>query len=208
MKKGSIFMLWVLVILFVCLNPMNGFAKQPESSYWYPETLLQWSPEHDPEAPFNRSTIPLAQREVLFKVNDTQQSEAKLVALSALNPNTSGVPSQGGKEFFANTFSYWQYVDIMVYWAGSAGEGIITPPSADVIDASHRNGVPILGNVFFPPKVYGGQDLWVEQMLTQREDGSFPAADKLLEVAEYYGFDGWFINQETEGGTPETAKAT
>nr|WP_245153970.1 discoidin domain-containing protein [Jeotgalibacillus proteolyticus] len=184
----------------------QALASQPESSYWYPEGLLDWSPENDPDAAFNRSTIPLATRDVHYSTNETQQDDARLVALSALNPNTSGVPSQGDREFFANTFSYWQYVDLMVYWAGSAGEGIITPPSGDVIDASHKNGVSILGNVFFPPKVYGGKDEWVDQMLAQEEDGSFPAADKLLEVAEYYGFDGWFINQETEGGTHETAQ--
>jgi endo-beta-N-acetylglucosaminidase D/PKD repeat protein len=206
MKTKHYFCLGFLVLLLIGMNPNNGYTKQPESSYWYPETLLNWSPETDPHAEFNRSTVPLAQREVLFQVNDTQQTGAKLVALSALNSNTSGVPSQGGSDFFANTFSYWQYVDLMVYWAGSAGEGIITPPSADVIDASHKNGVPILGNVFFPPRVYGGQEAWVDQMLAQEADGSFPAADKLLEVAEYYGFDGWFINQETEGGTAETAK--
>ncbi|WP_417898721.1 discoidin domain-containing protein [Bacillus haimaensis] len=205
-KKRHLLYLFTFAVLLICMNPGNGFAKQPESSYWYPDALLNWSPETDPHAEFNRSSIPLAEREILFNINDTQQSDSKIVALSALNPNTSGVPSQGGNSFFANTFSYWQYVDIMVYWAGSAGEGIITPPSADVIDASHKNGVPILGNVFFPPKVYGGQDAWVEQMLSQREDGSFPAADKLLEVADYYGFDGWFINQETEGGTPAVAE--
>ncbi|MCH1625215.1 endo-beta-N-acetylglucosaminidase [Ferdinandcohnia quinoae] len=203
-RNGFITVLFGLLCIF--LLPSIGLAKQPESSYWYPDALLNWSPENDPDAVYNKSTVPLAEREVLFNVNETAQSEAKLVALSALNPNTSGVPSQGGNKFFANTFSYWQYVDLMVYWAGSAGEGIITPPSADVIDASHKNGVPILGNVFFPPKVYGGQAEWVNQMLTQREDGSFPAADKLLEVAEYYGFDGWFINQETEGGNAATAQ--
>ncbi|WP_078577994.1 endo-beta-N-acetylglucosaminidase [Salipaludibacillus agaradhaerens] len=204
MRLKGYFLLTSLIILFSFLLPEDTLA-QPESSYWYPDQLLEWSPEADPHSKYNRSTVPLAEREVLFSVNETQQTDAKLVALSALNPNTSGVPSQGDNKFFANTFSYWQYVDLMVYWAGSAGEGIITPPSADVIDASHRNGVPILGNVFFPPRVYGGQEEWVEQMLVQRDDGSFPAADKLLEVADYYGFDGWFINQETEGGTPETA---
>ncbi|MFT4414802.1 endo-beta-N-acetylglucosaminidase [Fredinandcohnia humi] len=208
LKKKISFITILFGLLFVCLLPGAVFAKSPESSYWYPETLLKWSPESDPDAIYNKSTVPLAEREVVFSVNETAQSEAKLVALSALNSNTSGVPSQGGKDFFANTFSYWQYVDVMVYWAGSAGEGIIVPPSADVIDASHKNGVPILGNVFFPPKVYGGQEQWVNQMLAQREDGSFPAADKLLEVAEYYGFDGWFINQETEGGTTKTAQKT
>ncbi|QCJ45334.1 PKD domain-containing protein [Bacillus sp. S3] len=192
-------------LCFILLWPNASLAKQPESSYWYPEQLLNWTPEKDPNAVFNRSQIPLAKREELYKVNDHAQSDAKVVALSALNPTTSGVPSQGGKDFYANTFSYWQYVDLMVYWAGSAGEGIIVPPSADVIDAAHKNGVPILGNVFFPPTVYGGKAEWVNQMLTQREDGTFPAADKLLEAANYYGFDGWFINQETEGGNVQTA---
>lgn len=86
-------------LLLVCILPITGFAKQPESSYWYPETLLAWSPENDPDAVYNKSTVPLADREVVFNVNETAQSEAKLVALSALNPNTSGVPSQGGNEF-------------------------------------------------------------------------------------------------------------
>lgn len=184
------------------LFPMAVLAEGPTSSHWYPEDLLEWSPEQDPDAAYNRSMVPLAER---VESNDSNNS-ARVVALSALNPQTSGVPSQGGKEFYANTFAFWQYVDVMVYWAGSSGEGIIVPPSADVIDASHRNGVPILGNVFFPPKVYGGKEEWVDQMLTQREDGSFPAADKLLEVADYYGFDGWFINQETEGGDREQAE--
>lgn len=187
-------------------NKVVQIAEQPESSYWHPEQLLDWSPDNDPDAVFNRSQIPLAKREVLGKVNDNAQSKSKLVALSALNPNTSGVPSQGGKAFYANTFSYWQYVDLMVYWAGSGDEGIIVPPSADVIDASHKNGVPILGNIFFPPAEYGGKIEWLNQILTQREDASFPAADKLLEVADYYGFDGWFINQETEGGDTNTAQ--
>ena len=200
---------WMGIFFCLCimiLAPSATFAKQPESSYWYPEQLLDWAPDKDQDAIYNRSQTPLAEREVLYKVNENAQSEAKLVALSALNPTTSGVPSQGGEDFFANTFSYWQYVDLMVYWAGSSGEGIIVPPSVDVTDAAHKNGVPILGNVFFPPIVYGGKEEWVNQMLTQREDGSFPAADKLLEVANYYGFDGWFINQETDVKDVEVAQ--
>lgn len=206
MKKQYWFITVAFGLCFILLWPGMSYAEQPESSYWYPEQLLDWSPDNDPDAVFNRSLIPLAKREVLEKVNDNAQSKSKLVALSALNPNTSGVPSQGGKDFYANTFSYWQYADLMVYWAGSADEGIIAPPSADVIDAAHKNGVPILGNTFFPPTEYGGKMEWLKQMLTQREDGSFPAADKLLEVADYYGFDGWFINQETGGGDTKTAQ--
>ncbi|MFC7786784.1 discoidin domain-containing protein [Rossellomorea sp. GCM10028870] len=202
MKNGKKRIVGSLMFFVLFLFPLAVSGEGPTSSHWYPEELLEWSPEQDPDAAYNRSMVPLAKR----VESSDRNNAARVVALSALNPHTSGVPSQGGKEFYANTFAFWQYVDVMVYWAGSSGEGIIVPPSADVIDASHRNGVPILGNVFFPPKVYGGKEEWVDQMLTQREDGSFPAADKLLEVAEYYGFDGWFINQETEGGDGEQAE--
>lgn len=40
---------------------------------------------------------------------------------------------------------------------------------------------------------------WLDTFLLQTEAGNFPLADKLIEVANIYGFDGWFINQETEG---------
>lgn len=44
---------------------------------------------------------------------------------------------------------------------------------------------------------------WLNPFLKQESDGTFPLADKLIEVAKTYGFDGWFINQETEGSEEE-----
>lgn len=197
-----------LIILFaICAAfSSSAFAKQPYSSYWFPDQLLKWDPVSDSDAAYNRGMIPLQDRFSGNGVNPHAIMGPKVVALSALNQGTSGVPSQGSDKFGANTFGYWQYVDKLVYWGGSAGEGIIVPPSADTIDAAHKNGVPILGTVFFPPTVYGGKYEWVKQMLQQNGDGSFPAADKLIEVANYYGFDGWFINQETEGTTAADAQ--
>ena len=55
---------------------------------------------------------------------------------------------------------------------------------------------------------------WLDGWLARRWGqtsafGAFldPVADKLIEVANYYGFDGWFINQETAGGNAATATA-
>ena len=42
--------------------------------------------------------------------------------------------------------------------------------------------------------------LIVLQLLGGHHLGNFPIIAKLIEAAEYFGFDGWFINQETEGG--------
>ena len=114
-------------------------------------------------------------------------------------PSTSNNPSQGADVFDVYAFNYWQYVDQLVFWGGSAGEGLILAPGSDVIDSGHRNGVPVLGTIFFPPSVFGGQIQWVWD-LVQKSGPTFPVADKLIEVADYYGFEGWFINQETEGG--------
>jgi mannosyl-glycoprotein endo-beta-N-acetylglucosaminidase len=181
---------------------------QPFASYWFPEELLSWTPGSDPDAAFNRSWVELADR----SWSDTQcnaharQGEGGITAVSIMYPSTSGNPSQGGYGIDVYAFGYWQYIDLLVFWGGSAGEGLILAPSADVIDAAHRNGVPVYGTVFFPPTQYGGQIQWVWD-LVQQEGGSYPVADKLIEVAEYYGFEGWFINQETAGGTEELAVA-
>lgn len=181
-------------------------AAQPYSSYWYPSTLLEWSPSTDKDAPFNRGTVELkAGRIQGDTINPHAKSEAKVISLASMYPSTSGAPSQGSDKFHTYTFSYWQYVDKLVMWGGSAGEGLIVPPSADVIDAAHKNGVPVFGTVFLPQREHGGKIEWMHDLLQQRDDGSFPVADKLIEAAGYYGFDGWFINQETQGGTPQDA---
>lgn len=40
----------------------KAMDNQPESSYWFPEDLLAWSFEKDPDAKYNTSVVPLAQR--------------------------------------------------------------------------------------------------------------------------------------------------
>lgn len=179
-------------------EPMEN---QPESSYWFPEDLLKWNFNKDPDAKYNVSMEPLAKRvdkKTLPKSNETQNEDMKVVALSIMNSSTSGNAPRGINTFDANVFSYWQYIDQLVYWGGSSGEGIIVPPSADVIDAAHKNGVPVLGTIFFPQTAHSGKIEWLNTFLEKDAKGEFPIVDKLIEVADKYGFDGWFINQETD----------
>ncbi|MDH2425331.1 glycoside hydrolase [Sphaerisporangium sp. TRM90804] len=179
---------------------------QPLASYWYPDTLLRWDPATDPDARFNRSFTPLRPRaaDPALKANaGARAGEGRIASLVSFGP-TSGNPSQGSPDSDYYAFGHWQYVDKLVFWGGSASEGLILAPNATVIDAAHRNGVKVYGNVFFPPTVYGGELRWVRDFV-QKDGSRFPVADKLAEVAEYYGFDGWFINQETEGADAELA---
>jgi len=84
----------------------------------------------------------------------------------------------------------------MVFW-----EGLV--PTPDIIDAGHRNGVPVYGTLFFNwSNSIADQERFAEA-LKQDPDGSFPIARKLVDMAKYYGYDGYFINQETTGNLVE-----
>lgn len=179
---------------------------QPFASYWHPNTLLAWDPATDPDARFNRSSVPLAPRVVPARPANAhaRPGEAKVQSLVAYAP-TSDNPAQGAPSMNYYATNYWQYMDTLVFWGGSASEGLILAPNPTVTDAAHRNGVKVIGNVFLPPTAYGGRIQWVRDFV-QRDGDRFPVADKLIEVARHHGFDGWFINQETAGG--DTALAS
>ena len=80
-----------------------------------------------------------------------------------------GASPQSSKRLSAAVFFF---VDTLVYWGGSSGEGLIVPPSPDVVDAAHKNGVRVLGTVFMPQTAHGGKMEWLEDLLVKNEDGS------------------------------------
>ncbi|GMQ56150.1 discoidin domain-containing protein [Vallitalea sediminicola] len=204
MKRLRVFLSLVFLMTFFMLT-QNVNAQQPYASYWYPNDFLAWTPDNDQDSEFNRGMILLENRFTGDGVNSNAMAEPKIQILATMNPSTSDNPSQGSDVFDRYTFNYWQYIDSLVMWGGSASEGIIVTPSADVIDAAHKNGVKVLGCVNFQPDYYGGKLQWVREMIQENPAGVFPGADKLIEVAEYYGFDGWFMHEETQGATTADA---
>lgn len=190
--------------LICSLVVLTTYAQQPFGGCWHPDYIKDWSPEKDQDAKFNRSTVKLQPRieDDNIKANQYQFPDAQIAACLTMNPMCSMTPSQGANNFIGYNPTYWQYIDMVIWWGGSAGEGIIVPPSAPFVDACHMNGVKVLGNVFFPPRSYSGDPAWVEQMLTKEGD-SYPYAEKMYEIAKYYGFDGWFINEETFASTQD-----
>ncbi|WP_017626711.1 endo-beta-N-acetylglucosaminidase [Nocardiopsis chromatogenes] len=180
-------------------------AFGPQAAYWFPESvpdgepdpgvvwrsLLDYVPEDDPDLPYNTSTVPLADR--------PPSTGARVQSLVSFTP-TSGNPSQGAPDARYYAFTDWALVEELVFWGGSSFEGLILAPNAPVVDAAHRNGVPVLGTVFLPPAAYGGDLRWTRELVQRDAMGGYPVADKLAEVATAYGFDGWFINAETGGG--------
>ena len=156
------------------------------------EDLLKWEPGAREDDSINRSSVELAKRHRGQLVNEKASRRAKVQALANTNSKAKDHASVGGEEFKAYAFDYWQYLDSMVFW-----EGLV--PTSDVIDAGHRNGVPVYGTLFFNwSNSIADQEKFVAA-LKQDEDGTFPIARKLVDLAKYYGFDGYFINQETTG---------
>ncbi|MBB5928326.1 endo-beta-N-acetylglucosaminidase [Streptomyces echinatus] len=194
--------------------PRAAAATPPHASYWYPDTLpagapgpgitwrslKSWRAADDPDLDCNAASVPLAARFTPTPANATARSgQARIQALVSFGP-TSGNPSQGSATADHYALTHWAYLDELVFWGGSAGEGLILAPNAPVVDAAHRHGVPVLGNVFLPPAAYGGQLQWTRDLVQRDAAGHYPLAAQLVAVAAAYGFDGWFLNAETGGG--------
>ncbi|WNI23835.1 endo-beta-N-acetylglucosaminidase [Streptomyces sp. ITFR-16] len=194
--------------------PSAPAGLQPYASYWFPDSLpsgtpgdgitwrslKSWRPEDDPDLAFNTASVPLAGRFTPVPVNTTARTgQARISSLVAFG-NTAGNPSQGSATADYYALNHWAYIDELVFWGGSAGEGLILAPNAPVVDAAHRNGVPVLGTVFLPPVHHGGDLRWTRDLVQRDAAGRFPLAAKLVEAAVAHGFDGWFLNAETEGG--------
>ena len=170
--------------------------KEVKFDTW--DDLLKWEPGKRADDDMNRASVPLASRFQGKQINEQANPEAKIQALSNMNSKAKDHASVGGEEFKAYAFDYWQYLDSMVFW-----EGLV--PSADVIDAAHRNGVPIYGTLFYNWSSSIKDQEHFAETLKEDSEGSktFPIARKLVELAKYYGFDGYFINQETTGNLVE-----
>ncbi|MET9290468.1 endo-beta-N-acetylglucosaminidase [Streptomyces sp. NPDC003077] len=196
-------------------------SLQPYASYWFPETfpegrepdpgavwrsLKTWRPQDDPDLPYNTATVPLAARFTPVPANGTARADQARISALVSFAGTAANPSQGAPKADYYALTQWAYLDELVFWGGSSGEGIILAPNAPVVDAAHRNGVRVLGNVFLPPTAYGGDLKWTRELVQKDARGRFPIADKMIQVARTYGFDGWFLNAETSGGDAALAR--
>lgn len=72
--------------------------------------------------------------------------------------------------------------------------GILNIPNPAYTNAAHKNGVMSIACIYFDQAFREGQT--VDELLIQDEDGRFIIADKLIEMAEYFGYDGYFFNCE------------
>eukprot|EP01130_Rhizamoeba_saxonica_P000852 TRINITY_DN1074_c0_g1_i5.p1 TRINITY_DN1074_c0_g1~~TRINITY_DN1074_c0_g1_i5.p1 ORF type:complete len:777 (+),score=126.13 TRINITY_DN1074_c0_g1_i5:483-2813(+) len=97
---------------------------------------------------------------------------------------------QGGKGNDIYNFQYWKYIDILIYFSHHR----FTIPPISWINCSHKNGVKILGTFITE---WDGGKIDTKELLDGIPGNRFFYADQMIRIAKSYGFDGWFINFES-----------
>ena len=210
------------LLAFVATLTTHAIAQSslvPVAPAWNPNEILNWSPATDPDAPYNRSRVPLAPRvqtpkaaenavlNALWNVNPhARPGEARVQAVTTFN-TIPAAATHGWRTTRLYAPTMWQYTDNMVSWGTSdRNTQIILTPTAHMIEAAHRNGVRIYGKVFFPWNNSSDTRQRLRELL-QKNGNTFPVADKMIEAAIYFGFDGYFINQENHQNNSAATRA-
>ena len=203
-KLVSILLAFVMVLGFIpvgLLQMPTAKAQElpkttlrPKGEIAYTSTVADWEPTGGLKDAINKSSVPLKERSRGSLVNPLASDEAKIQVLSLMNAKGDNTSSVGGDIFHSYAFDFWQYTDSMIFW-----DGVI--PTPDVIDAGHRNGVPVYGTLFFNWSTSYQDNIVFRDFIKEDslDSNTFPAARKLVDMAKYYGFDGYFVNQETTG---------
>ncbi|WP_443750957.1 endo-beta-N-acetylglucosaminidase [Asticcacaulis solisilvae] len=155
-------------------------------------TFAAYDPETDPDAPYYRSHVRKVQRIAPFAAT---QAHPKLDAHTSSGTLVAAYLTLDGPDVDYNRRRYamgaggrvhveraWQYQDVVVGWNTT---GLV--PNAGLIDAAHRNGALCLGTMFQPDKrMFDGTAMPRPEV-----------AKKLVKLAQYFGFDGYFVNFES-----------
>ncbi|MDF2178603.1 glycoside hydrolase [Aliiglaciecola sp. CAU 1673] len=161
------------------------------------QQLSTWSADSPLADADNRSTQPVLPRRVaLLSGQEDWDNQARvLYAPDGMNNFANYLHTQD--RFNLYNFTHWSQIHLLNWFAGTADHNVQIP-ARPWVDIAHQNGVKVLGSVFLAVAQWGGSADTAEALLVKDQQGNFPLADKLIQIAGYYGFDGWLINQETD----------
>lgn len=174
-------------------------AQQPYAQCIFPADVKTWTPAQDKHAKFNRSRVKLRTKiteTTPMKANPYQFTEGQVTVASVTAKMCGQTAAQGFDNFIGYNPTYWQYMEKYVNWGGADDEGLVVLPPAGAIDAAHMNGVKIFANLFFQKTMMGRSG---SATMLEHDGDKYPQAEQLYKMAKYYGFDGYFINDESGG---------
>lgn len=160
--------------------------------------LKNWSSTSALASQANISTVPLAPRfsAPLNAQRAKLDKQAKvLYAPDGMNNFANYLEPQA--KFNLYNFTHWSQIDVLNWFAGTADK-TVQIPARPWVETAHKNGVKVIGSIFLGVARWGGSANTVEALLEQDVDGHFVLADQLIAIADFYGFDGWLMNQETD----------
>lgn len=157
-----------------------------------------WKPKGKTANADNVSRVPLAVRQTAPLTAERQSLDASAKVLYAPDGmNNFANYLQPLPNFNHFNFTHWSQIDVFNWFAGTADK-TIQIPARPWVETAHKNGVKVIGSVFFGVAQWGGSPDTMDAFLEQDALGRFIFADRLIQMANYYGFDGWLINQETD----------
>lgn len=198
--------------------PYEGTSKRGQNQPYFHgyriSDIKDWSPQTDKYGKYMRAHVPLEERNKAFaptQANPKLDPTTEFFNLSGDYGNAFFDSNPETNKFSQYLFNFWQYTDYYGSWHGLPTAqvpeklydcndsweyryfefGILNLPNPAYTNAAHKNGVLSLGCIFLPRP---GQ--YYSSLFEKDKNGKFTIADKLAEMCEYYGFDGYFINQE------------
>lgn len=196
-------------------------SAQPHFSGYRVRDMEVWSPLTDPHAELMQAKVPLQKRNEPFRptqVNPKLTAPVEVMLMQGDYGNSFFDSTIANNSYGNVAFNFWQYTDYFSPWHGAATIGtprglydpansdwrnrgfefgIVNIPNQAYINAAHKNGVMAIACVYFDPAFRPGQSK--SEMFAKDENGKYIVANKLIEMARYYGFDGYFLNDEEYG---------
>uniref|UniRef100_A0A3Q2Q7F8 Cytosolic endo-beta-N-acetylglucosaminidase n=1 Tax=Fundulus heteroclitus TaxID=8078 RepID=A0A3Q2Q7F8_FUNHE len=146
------------------------------------DELLSWN--RSEASSFNVAVVPLAPRQPRL-INCLRRT---LVSHDMMGGYLDDRFVQGTNTEAPYAFYHWQYIDIFNYFTHQ----LVTVPPAVWTNAAHKHGVIVLGT--FITEWTDGATMC--EAFLKDEESYRAVADKLVQISQYYGFDGWLINIE------------
>ncbi|MFI1092480.1 hypothetical protein [Streptomyces sp. NPDC020917] len=161
------------------------------------QALLAYDADADPNAPYMRSHVQRARRIDLPASTQANPRLSPRPQVLVLNPFYDQLQedmhaiqdTRYGFDRYPYITRFAQYQDYVCGWNGAQNV-----PNTAYVDAAHRNGALALGIVFqpyFSPAPGADTDF-----IAKDSKGNYLVGDKLVDLAAYFGYDGYFLNIE------------
>lgn len=194
-------------------------SAQPRNAGHRLQDIRTWSPQTDPYARYLRAEVPLQPRiphDPSTQAHPELDAEAQVMLMQGDYGNSFFGNFRANDGFAHNVLNFWQYADYWSPWHGSATArtsqslydpatsdwrtrnfefGVVDIPNPAYTNAAHRNGVKSIATIYFDPVFRPGLT-FKEAFDKDPTSRGYIIAEKLVEMAKYFGYDGYFLNEE------------